>query len=48
MSKTGLLTAENIAIRLFEAVETKKSIIAGKSESQLSLDVCNLASEEFE
>ncbi len=47
MTKTELLTAENIAIRLFEAVENKNLIIAGKSESQLSLDVCNLASEKF-
>jgi len=47
MTKTKLLNAEAITIELFEAVEKNNLIIPGKSEAQLSLEVCNLASEKF-
>ncbi|MEO8772192.1 MAG: M24 family metallopeptidase [Ferruginibacter sp.] len=47
MTKAKLVSAEAIAIRLFEAVEKDNLIIAGKSEAQLSLEVCNTAFEKF-
>ena len=47
MTKTKLANAEKIAIQLFEAVEANNLIIAGKSEAELSLEICNLASENF-
>ena len=47
MTKTKLLKAEKISIQLFDAVEKNNLIIAGKSEAQLSLEVCNIASEKF-
>ena len=47
MNKTKLLNAEIIAIQLFDAVEKNNLIIAGRSEAQLSLEVCNLAFEKF-
>ncbi len=47
MNFTKLLHAENITIQLFEAVEKNNLITPGKSEAQLSLEVCNLASEKF-
>lgn len=47
MTRTKLLNAETVAIELFEAVEKSNLIIAGKSESQLYLEVYKLASEQF-
>ncbi len=48
MKKAKLDNAEKTTIRLFEAVEKAGLIVAGRSEAQLSLDVCNLAAEKFE
>ena len=47
MIKTKLINAEKITIQLFEAVEKNNLIIAGKSEAQLSSEVCNVALEKF-
>ena len=47
MTKTKLLNAEIIAIRLFETVEKNNLIIAGKSEEQLASEVSDLALEKF-
>ncbi|MEO6405119.1 MAG: M24 family metallopeptidase [Ferruginibacter sp.] len=47
MTKEKLMYAEKIAIELFDAVEKGNLIIAGKSEAQLSSEVCNLAFEKF-
>ena len=47
MTREKLLYAENITIQLFDAVEKSNLIIPGKLESQLSLEVCNLASKKF-
>ena len=47
MTKIKLDNAEKITIQLFDAVEKSNLIIAGKSEEQLSLEVCNVASEKF-
>jgi hypothetical protein len=47
MTKINLENAEKITIKLFEAVEKSNLIVAGKSEAQLSLEVCNFASEIF-
>ena len=47
MTLQKLKNAENITIQLFEAVEKSNLIVAGKSEAQLSMEVCNLASEKF-
>ena len=47
MTKTKLDKAEKITLELFDAVEKDNLIIAGKSEAQLSLEICNLAAEKF-
>ncbi|MGB4844461.1 MAG: M24 family metallopeptidase [Ferruginibacter sp.] len=47
MTKLKLDNAQKITLELFEAVEKNNLIIAGKSEAQLSLEVCNLALEKF-
>tara|TARA_R110001592_G_C13183107_1_gene751158 strand:- start:2593 stop:3261 length:669 start_codon:yes stop_codon:yes gene_type:complete len=47
MIKKELDKAEKITIDLFEAIEKSNLITAGKSESQLSFEVCKLASEKF-
>ena len=47
MTKVKLDKAEKITLELFEAVERSNLIIPGKSEAQLSLDVCNVAAEKF-
>ena len=47
MTKIKLDKAEKITLGLFEAVEKSNLIIAGKSEAQLCLEVCNLAAEKF-
>jgi hypothetical protein len=46
-SKTKLIEAENLAIRLFNEVEARNLIIAGKSEQHLNTEVFKLASELF-
>jgi hypothetical protein len=47
MTKQKLAYAQEITIALFDAVEKNNLIIAGKSEAQLSEEVCNLAEEKF-
>jgi len=47
MTEIKLLNAQKVTIRLFEAVEKNNLIIAGKSESQLSSEIVNLALEKF-
>ena len=47
MTKTKLINAEKITIKLFEAVEANNLITAGKSEAELSQEICNLAAENF-
>ena len=47
MTKIKLDRAEKITIEIFNAVEKSNLIIAGKSETQLSLEVCNVAAEKF-
>ncbi len=47
MTREKLLNAEKTAVELFDAVEKSNLIIAGKSEAQLSSEVCNLAFEKF-
>jgi Xaa-Pro aminopeptidase len=45
--KEKLLNAQNISIEFFKAIEENDLIIAGKSEEQLNLEVCDLASQRF-
>jgi Xaa-Pro aminopeptidase len=45
--KSKLIEAEAMAIQLFQAIETRKIIEAGKSEKQLSQEVFALAFELF-
>ena len=47
MTKLKLDAAEKITLELFDAVEKSNLIIAGKSEAQLSLEVCILASKKL-
>lgn len=47
MTKEKLLHAQTISIRLFNAIEENKLIIAGKSEEQLCAEVCDLALQNF-
>jgi methionine aminopeptidase len=47
MTKEKLLHAQNITLQIFEAVEKNNLIIPGKSEEQLSKELCDLALEKF-
>jgi Xaa-Pro aminopeptidase len=47
VTKEKLLHAQNISIEFFHAIEENKLITAGKSEEQLNLEVCDLASKTF-
>ena len=47
MTKEKLLHAEKTTIGIFKAVEEANLIIAGKSEEQLSAEICKLALEKF-
>ena len=47
MTKEKLLHAEKITVEIFKAVKEANLIIAGKSEAQLSAEVCKLALEKF-
>ena len=47
MVKEKLTHAQNISIRLFNAIEESNLIVAGKSEKQLNAEVCDLALKEF-
>jgi len=46
-TRIKLIEAENLAIDLFKAVESRNLIVAGKSEQQLNTEVFNLTSELF-
>jgi hypothetical protein len=47
MTKQKLAFAQEITIALFDAVEKSNLIVAGKTEAQLSEEVCTLADEKF-
>jgi len=47
MARDNLIYAQNISIEFFHAIEENNLITPGKSEEQLSLEVCNLASKKF-
>lgn len=47
MTKEKLLHAQNTSIEFFHAIEENNLITAGKSEEQLNLEVCDLASKKF-
>lgn len=47
MTKIKLDHAETITLEIFNTVEKNNLIVAGKSEAQLSAELCNLASEKF-
>lgn len=47
MTREKLINAQNISIQFFKAIEENNLIIAGKSEEQLSLEVCDLALKRF-
>jgi Xaa-Pro aminopeptidase len=47
MTKLKLHQAEKTTIEIFEAVEKSNLIVAGKSEAQLSQEVCELAAVKF-
>lgn len=47
MTKELLHHAQKISLNLFESVEKNGLIISGKSESQLSAEICSLASRNF-
>src|SRR5688572_4547631 len=46
-TRTKLMEAENIAIQLFQAAESRNLITSGKSEQQLNTEVFKLAHELF-
>jgi Xaa-Pro aminopeptidase len=47
MTKEKLLNAQYISLQFFRAIEENNLIIAGKSEAQLSSEVCDLALNGF-
>lgn len=47
MTKIKLDNAEKITKEIFDAVEKSNLIIEGKSEAELSLEICKLAAEKF-
>ncbi|CAN5423952.1 M24 family metallopeptidase [soil metagenome] len=47
MTKAKLMEAEANALRLFEEIEKRSIIVAGKSETQINTEVYNLAFELF-
>jgi Xaa-Pro aminopeptidase len=47
VAREKLINAQNISIEFFKAIEENDLIIAGKSEEQLNLEVCDLASQRF-
>ena len=47
MERDNLLHAQNISIRLFNAIEASNLIAPGKTEEQLNAEVCNLAQLKF-
>ena len=47
MTREKLITAQNISIQFFRAIEENNLIIAGKSEEQLNAEICDLALKKF-
>ncbi len=47
MTTEKLLNAQYISVQLFKAIEENNLIVAGKSEEQLTADVCDLALKRF-
>jgi Xaa-Pro aminopeptidase len=47
MTRQQLLHAQDLSIQLFNAIEGNKLIVPGKTEAQLSEEVCSLALQEF-
>jgi Xaa-Pro aminopeptidase len=47
MTTEKLLNAQYISVQLFKAIEESDLIVAGKSEEQLTADVCDLALKRF-
>lgn len=47
MTKQKLDKAEKVTIGLFDRIEKSNLIVPGKSEEQLSLEICKLASEKL-
>jgi hypothetical protein len=47
MTKEKLLNAQRISVQFFKAIEENNLIIAGKSEEQLSSELCDLALNRF-
>jgi Xaa-Pro aminopeptidase len=47
MTREKLINAQSISIQFFKAIEENNLIIAGKSEEQLNLEVCDLALKRF-
>lgn len=47
MVKDQLLNAQNVSLQFFRAIEENNLIVAGKSEEQLSAEVCDLAFMKF-
>jgi Xaa-Pro aminopeptidase len=47
MSREKLLHAQYVSLQLFKAIEENNLIIAGKSEEQLNVEVCDLALKKF-
>jgi Xaa-Pro aminopeptidase len=47
MSREKLLHAQYISLQFFKAIEENNLIIAGKSEEQLNIEVCDLALKKF-
>ncbi len=47
MTKEKLINAQNASLQLFNAIEEHDLIVAGKSEEQLTAEVCELALKKF-
>ena len=47
MTTEKLLNAQYLSVQLFKAIEESNLIVAGKSEEQLTADVCDLALKRF-
>jgi hypothetical protein len=47
MVREKLLHAQDLSLQFFKAIEENNLIVAGKSEEQLSAEVCDLASIKF-
>ena len=47
MTRQSLENAQTISVQLFKAIEDDNLVVAGKSEEQLSAEVCDLALKRF-